>query len=1146
MDCQSEVYSRLGRLKSPEDAAKLFSTILNYDYTGKTLSTKRFPSSLDGQITQLQILAAHDDFKVVYCEVNRMLLGLERPIISNMLRDHPYALFLFSDTSKRDWHFINVKYDEEESRRKIFRRIVVGPDERLHTAAQRIAMLEVPEQKLSPLELQQRHDEAFDVEAVTKEFFKSFATMFGAVKEEIEGLNPRYKAKAAEFSQMLLDRLMFLYFIQKKGWLDNNPNYLYERFRKRFKDQPEKHNYYTDIILRVFQRLAFADLQFKDLGSLPFLNGGLFEIDLWEPSLKLSNGLFGRLFKELFEHYNFTVREDTAMDMEVAIDPEMLGKVFENLVLLREKAPTTDLRKATGSYYTPRVIVHFMSEQSLKEYLIENAYEPEGFGLRKDVLQFADSAYEKSSKQITFDAPQQDVLRKQIRGKIDKLFTLNPAGQLTDDEVTWLKSAFTIEEAQRLKTLILNCRVCDPAVGSGAFVVGMLHVMVAIIKLLDVRLKGMEEIRRRNYDYELKRKIIEYCLYGVDIQEQAVKICELRLWLSLVVDYEGSDIPPLPNLSYRIRQGNSLIDQLFGYNVNLNLKAGSEKGEKLKQLVDSIQNDKHAYFYESDINKKHRAELGILAKQCDLALYYLKLRQDQLLEEFEAKYSKGLFDDRKLKKAEEEKKQALQGEMKALDKLMLRVKNTKDKIVALEKRKLSSGNDINEIRKQFGFTFVWRLDFAEVFKEKNGFDIIIENPPYGIEFLPDEKDLLKHRYGHIVERIRNSYLYFTGLSYDLLNQSGCMSLIIPNEFLFQIYMTKARTYFVENARVLFAINVGENVFDAIVPACITSIKKVQRNESGDYSIPVLDLRDCKLSQLHERLVLSRMPLSSSSIVRATPNYMFIFDVERTSLVTKLSALFPPFENYCDDVANGICTSCDEVYIITKAQPKAEQLEPEYLKPSIRGSHFNRFYCPADTGELVLYVTDQFNASRGKNILGYVSRYKSLLIEKCVEKKNGAREWHVLFRARYPKLFDSPKIVIRQTADRIIAALDLHKGYYCINSVNVVQLMDKYERDILFFLGLLNSKLLNFYYREISQELGRVLAEVKPQRIRTLPICEGDEHSRQEIMELVQAISQRKARGYKENTQDLERELDRLVYKLYGLNQQEIQLIEERA
>ncbi len=825
MNRQSEVFSRLRSLSSAADAATLFSSVLNYDYTGKTLSRDRFSSSLNGQINKVEIIATHGEFKIVHCDVSRLLLGIERPVIGNLLRDYPYSLFVFSDTAKQSWHFINVKYDEEESRRKLFRRIVVGPEERLHTAAQRLAMLEIPDESaLSPLELQELHDSAFDVEAVTKEFFTSFATMFDLVRTQVEELNPRHKGKAEEFSQLLLDRLMFLYFVQKKGWLNNQGDYLYDRFTKNFSSQPDKHNYYTDIILRVFQKLASADLQYGELGSLPFLNGGLFEIGSWEMSIKVKNGLFARLFKDLFEHYNFTVREDTAMDMEVAIDPEMLGKVFENLVLLREKDPQIDLRKATGSYYTPRLIVDFMSKQSLKEYLIDRAYEPEGFGLRDDVLQFTDSAYERSTKQITFDAPKQDVLKKHLRAKIGKLFTLSSVRHLTDDETGWLNNSITIDEASRLKALVLNCRVCDPAVGSGAFVVGMLHVMVAIVKLLDLRLFGLDETSRRNYDYDKKKEIIERCLYGVDIQRAAVRLCELRLWLSLIVDFQADSakIPPLPNLSYRIRRGNSLFDKILGYRVDLSVKSGTAMGGKILDLIDEIQEAKHRYFSEAHREHKDIADRHILAKQCELALIYLKARQDQLLERYQSKYSSGLFGEKKLKRGRDAiEKETFEKEIGELDRILGVVRGIAGEARAIENSRAGE----KDKERQLSDTFVWRLDFAEVFKEKGGYDIVVENPPYGIEFEIAEKQILKVRYDHIAERIRNSFLYFLGMSYDLLNSGGCMSLIIPNEFLFQIYMTKARTYYVDNARILSAINVGEDVFDAIVPVCMVAVKE---------------------------------------------------------------------------------------------------------------------------------------------------------------------------------------------------------------------------------------------------------------------------------------------------------------------------------
>lgn len=828
MNHQESVYAQLSNFKSHDDAAKLFSSILNYDYGAKALSTKRFASSLNDKVNRVQILAGHDDFKILHCQVDNLLWGIERPIINNLLRDYPYSLFLFSDNSNKQWHFINVKFDEDESRRKLFRRIVIGPDERLHTAAQRIAMLEVPdERQTSPLELQQRQDQAFDVEAVTKEFFSSFVTMFHALRDEIEEQNARYADKAGEISQALLDRLMFLYFIQKKGWLNGNKNYLYDAFKKGFQGRPEKNTYYTDVVLRVFQRLATSEPIFKDLGDMPFLNGGLFEIETWEYPLKIRNRMFGKMFKEMFEHYNFTVREDTALDMEVAIDPEMLGKVFENLILTREKDPKIDLRKSTGSYYTPRTIVHFMCQQSLKEYLFENTYYPEGFGLCKEVLPFTNSAYEKTTKQSTLDIPEQDVLKNQFREKIEKLFALSPAAQLPEDELAWLKSSFTVQEADRMKQSVLNCRVCDPAVGSGAFLVGMLHEMIAVVKRFDIVLEGVQEIQRANYDYELKRKLVEHCLYGVDIQEQAVRICELRLWLSLVVDYHGSGIPPLPNLSYRVRRGNSLIDQLFGYNVNLNLKQGTEKAERLKQLIDSIQNDKHAYFYESDLQKKRKAELNILAKQCDLASFYLKLRQDVVVEEFESKYGKGLFGDRKLKKAEEVQQDALKQEIKELDRLLRVAKNTQEKLLAVEKGKLKDTEDTQRLRD----TFVWKLDFAEVFRERNGFDVIIANPPYGADIDVD-LPVLQGRYPESIKHYGEIYKIFYELALShLVRDQGTVMYISSNTFLGQPRYRDLREYLLKH-EIVMIVNLGEKVFEAVVPVCIFEGK---RTASGPHA-----------------------------------------------------------------------------------------------------------------------------------------------------------------------------------------------------------------------------------------------------------------------------------------------------------------------
>jgi hypothetical protein len=186
-----------------------------------------------------------------------------------------------------------------------------------------------------------------------------------------------------------------------------------------------------------------------------------------------------------------------------------------------------------------------------------------------------------------------------VREKVGVLLALPPADQLDEEQGSTLKELFTPPEAKTLWQAILDCRICDPAVGSGAFPVGMLHEMTAAVARLDLLLYGPDILKRRNYDYDLKKQIIESCLYGVDIQEQAVRLCELRLWLSLVVDYQIDqnkpfakairEVPSLPNLSYHILRGDSLLERLFGHVVQLDQMA---RDPKTQQLVGSIQADK--------------------------------------------------------------------------------------------------------------------------------------------------------------------------------------------------------------------------------------------------------------------------------------------------------------------------------------------------------------------------------------------------------------------------------------------------------------------------------------------------------------------------------------------------------------------------
>jgi len=774
---QQRVYDLLGRMPAHGLAAakQLFWTELNYDRANAPLSRRNWPDragdALDGDPI---ILAQHQSqfgsFDVVYGRLAAAYRGRDFPLsltaerlaVNQFLNDHPYALFVFSDTDERHWHLVNVRYDaagaqgEGPARRRVFRRIAVGPYERLRTASERVAMLDLSTLSpdlfgLSPLAIQQRHDEAFDVEAVTKKFYEDYKRVFGKLCDDIAQRNPRRETEAEMEAQVLLDRLMFLYFIQKKGWLDGQRDYLYQHFRAQYQADSEGTGFFSDFLFPLFVALSNEGTALPGLGDVPFLNGGLFEVPadtLLVNQLVVGNAVFQKVFDDLLECYNFTVREDTPLDVEVAIDPEMLGQIFENLVLGLERGE--DRRKATGSYYTPRVIVHFMCRQALKEYLAaESGLEPP---------------------------------------RIEALMDVGPAEQLTPEEVAELAETLTEPEARLLRGAVEGAWVLDPAVGSGAFLVGMLYEMVALTKLLDVRLRGQQRAQRRNYDYDLKRRFIERSLYGVDIQPEAARICELRLWLSLMVDYEqraGEAVPTLPNLSYRVRVGDSLVERLFGEPVQLDELADDAVA---RQLIDRIQTEKQAYFKEPNLWEKQRRELRILGLLCELAAKLVGAKRGAVLTKMSAEVP-GLFDvfgEGLLTKRQLKAKREAEAELARYDTLMEQAKAVYDKVQAMQSGEVPiEARDVDALREHLGLSFIWRLDFAEVFADKGGFDAIIGNPPYGIVFDESVKHYLEQLYPTFV-RNNDVYVAFSQKGIELLKSNGVFSFIMPNTFLLAV------------------------------------------------------------------------------------------------------------------------------------------------------------------------------------------------------------------------------------------------------------------------------------------------------------------------------------------------------------------------
>ncbi|MFA7269467.1 MAG: N-6 DNA methylase [Sterolibacterium sp.] len=1058
--------------------------------------------SADGELADVLIVHLTESFKL-----ERTRTALRDFVAHKLKRGDSYkeaGLVAFVAPGSQSWRFSYVRMEYETRRDSSTGKIkseerltparrysyLVGEDEQCHTAQTRfLALLQNTSDKPTLAQI----EEAFSVESVSKEFFKEYARLFetteaalAALVKKDKTLRADFEAKhvnTADFTKKLLGQIVFLYFIQKKGWLgvtkDGNWGDGPRHFLRQLATQSieKKQNLFNDVLEPLFYDTLATDRGHEAWCQtfqcrIPFLNGGLFEplagydwenTEITLPNTLLTNretnaaGDTGTGILDVFDRYNFTVIEDEPLEKEVAIDPEMLGKVFEQLI-------EENRRKGLGAFYTPREIVHYMCQESLINYL--------------------DTALNHPLKPIGMVAPQpetpplfvdSDELPKAKTGQQEFLETSDRILAPRDELAEWIGQsdqfahyAAAIEAgitkgdhyhkppaairkyAREIDELLRDITVCDPAVGSGAFLVGMMNEIVRARMALTPYFNDVAE----RTAYHFKRRAIQNSLYGVDIDVGAVEIAKLRLWLSLVVDEEDvQQIKPLPNLDYKIVAGNSLL--------------GVEKNLFNQSLFKRLEELKPKFFNESDRKKKAQ----------------FKKQIDDLIHE------------------------------------------------------LTNGREV----------FDYEIYFSEVFHAKQGFDVVIANPPYGAEFSDKDKDFLKRKFDHIVERIRNSFLYFLGQSFLISRNQGICCFIIPNEFLFQIYMTKARRFFLNESKYLFAINLGDEVFEAVVP---TALLAFQKTCESSYDIPVADLRDCEPSALGQALSTKSFTLSSSSVIAGTPNAMFSFNVATSALVMKLATSYQKLETYCDDIANGISTSCDDIYIVSAATAQNEGLENVYLKPCIRGGQFNRYFCPEETGDFVLWVTDGFNKKLAPNIHTYLARNKELLIRKCVEKNSGTRPWHVLFRGRSPSLYASPKILVRQTGDRIIASADLSVGYFCIDSVNVVQLKQSAQSDIAYFVGLLNSIVAHFFYRAISQEKGRILAQVKPQRIKAIPVVMPDARSRSKVASKVQEIVSIKASSQNNpNEMDqakirrLEEEIDECFYKYYGLTPDEIALIE---
>ena len=724
---------------------------------------------------------------------------------------------------------------------------------------------------------------------------------------------------------------------------------------------------------------------------------------------------------KIFRRYNFTIEENTPFDKEVSLDPELLGKVFENLLASYNPETHTTARKQTGSFYTPREIVQYMVDESLVAHL----------------------------KRVV-GSELEDEYRKLLR--------------YTDEELL-----LTDEQKYGIMSAIYNCKVLDPACGSGAFPVGMLQQMVHILSQLDPsndvwkqmvldeavkesrnaflaetleeREQRLNEINEtfedqlKNPDYKRKLYLIENCLYGVDIQSIAIQICKLRFFISLVVDQKTNNKPednfgirPLPNLEAKFVAANTLI----GLNKKNDFPLFDN--EQVKEKMQEMKEINHKIFY-----LKHKAK----------------------------------------------------------EKHQTKIQEIKSEIANLLKENGIIGNEeVQQLQTWDRFDQNSSSPFFDselMFGEKDGFDIVIGNPPY--VQVPTSQKHLYLKYPAIEGRI-DLYELFIQKSMMLLTPKGVLTFITPNTVLSNLYTKKLRRLMIEKYGICEISNFGMDVFDTpIVHTCILRM-----------------LKGIKIHQIGIKKSIKKI----NDIFLPFDYFLSIDDVVRT-------------KNYTFDIT----LNSAERDLFNKLNSFTSLGEICYIRQCIKTGN-DKEYVKLSTIKL---PEPWKNALRGKSIEKYCIKESTLYIKYG---KWLARNW------ANKSFYERPKIAIREAGKNITACLDDNNSYLLSSLYSLYPKTEYTINDLKIILGFINSKLATFYVTKVAFDLTEgAFTKMRTNQLSRLPL-NSDMFNHNEILEIVDSIINIKRLDYFSNTLMLEQKIDKIFYHLYGLTYDEVLIVDPRT
>ena len=868
--------------------------------------------------------------------------------------------------------------------------------------------------------------EAFSVERLNKEFFAGYKAQYNRFLQQLSDTKPN-----RDYVKKLLGRIVFLQFLQKKGWMGvpaSRPDWTGgdKNYLAHLIEHYEGHN---RLLTEVLEYLFFntlnekrdgdiADERLGDNIKIPYLNGGLFEKDSID---RLDIDFPYSYFKELidfFDMYNFTIDENDPDDSEVGIDPEMLGHIFENLL---------EDNKDKGAFYTPKEIVHYMCRQSVIQYL--KTHEP-------------DEQYAEPIEQLINNGIVMPILQ-------------------------------TKDVASRFMKLLKEIKVCDPAIGSGAFPMGILYVLYYAIHNLQPHADP-----KGSFDStETKREIIQNNIFGVDIEQGAVDIARLRLWLALVVD--ADEPQPLPNLDYKITCGNSLLS---------------------RYPIDSpIEN----VFIEYNKGKSE-SEKMTLSKYKELVSDYTNTSNHITKENFRRTIEniKNTFKT-ELTKQEKEKISNLRGRILSLESPMLLGERTRKEKIELKKLKEQlvkqeelQSNIINN--NLYTDAFEWRFEFPALLDENGdfiGFDIIIGNPPYlRIQGIRDVNPLFADE---LVKKYQSAtgsfdrYVTFAERGLQIIKRQGIVNYIMPVKWTNAAFGKGLRTIISEKNAAHKIINFGAyQVFNA---STYTALQWFMSN-SNELLYYELDKNLTTNQELDSYLKsLNNKKASKIKADKLNKETWVLTVGYTTEILGKLESHSRCVGDIFNKIFCGLQTSKDDVYFLYDCTTEnslvygySRQLgyqvciERGLVKPLLKGEDVHRydhistdrfviFPYKLDNGKAILYTEKEIEELFPKGY-DYLKECEDILRNREKGRLKNDEYW---YKYIYPKnlvLFENEKLVAPEISLGGNFAYDQFGEFYSTTKIYGYIKNENVKESYKFWLALFNSKLFWFYIKNTGYVL----------------------------------------------------------------------------